>query len=327
MVPGPRALPGRNSEFAAHEHAMLSVRCAAREIFLFFAGLVFLALAKSKNLLQGYTSPKTFELTDIGRCVSYDLKVVDEWLAHLESYASGKVTLRDKAVVELGPGSDLGAGLYLLARGAASYGACDVHDLIKSVPRDFYTALLDRILQRDPSADRTFLEAQIAGALHSGPTRLRMVVREDFDLVAAFGTDSADLVFSQAAFEHFDDLDRTVAQLTRVCRRGATIVAEIDMKTHSRWIRDKDPNNIYRYPNLLYRLFWFRGTPNRLRPYQYREVFERHGWSGVTLTRIERTSPEHPNGHWLLRRFRDPYNEMESLSVVLCAMKTASAAH
>jgi hypothetical protein len=61
-------------------------------------------------------------------------------------------------------------------------------------------------------------------------------------------------------------------------------VAEIDLKTHSRWIRDHDPNNIYRYSNAIYRALWFRGIPNRVRPYEYRAIFEAHGWTNVRIT-------------------------------------------
>ena len=38
-------------------------------------------------------------------------------------------------------------------------------------------------------------------------------------------------------------------------------VSGLCLKTHSRWIRNRDPNNIYRYPDWLYRLFQFRGSP------------------------------------------------------------------
>ena len=71
---------------------------------------------------------------------------------------------------------------------------------------------------------------------------------KDFNIVSAFGESTIDMVFSQAAFEHFDDIESTILQLNKVCKSGATFVAEINLKTHSRWIRDKDPDNIYRYP-------------------------------------------------------------------------------
>jgi SAM-dependent methyltransferase len=148
-----------------------------------------------------------------------------------------------------------------------------------------------------------------------------VVVRSDFDLVSSFGADSIDLVFSQAAFEHFDDVVRTVQQLGVVCKPGAVIVAEIDLKTHSRWIRDKDPNNIYRFSNSIYRAFWFRGIPNRVRPYQYKEIFERYGWVDVTITPIERTS-HGQNAGTVDEQFADARNQLDYLSIVLCARKT-----
>ena len=131
--------------------------------------------------------------------------------------------------------------------------------------------------------------------------------------------DSIDLVFSQAAFEHFDDVVRTVEQLSIVCKPGATLVAEIDLKTHSRWIRDKDPNNIYRYSNGVYRAFRFRGIPNRVRPYQYRDIFERHGWVNVCVTPLEQIKGLDNSIFAVNEQFRDARNQLELLSVVICA--------
>jgi SAM-dependent methyltransferase len=234
---------------------------------------------------------------------------------------TGSASLRGKAVLELGPGSDLGIGLYLLAKGAAAYNACDVNDLTQHAPKSFYSALIDRIIAAQPGANREYLESQIEGVCRRTASSLRVVVRSDFDLVSSFGADSIDLVFSQAAFEHFDDVARTVQQLSVVCRPGAAIVAEIDLKTHSRWIRDKDPNNIYRFSNSIYRAFWFRGIPNRVRPYQYKEIFEQYGWVDVTITPIERTSHDQ-NAGAVNEQFADARNQLDYLSIVLCARKT-----
>jgi SAM-dependent methyltransferase len=290
-----------------------------RNGFLYATGLGFLTLAKAKHALQGYASPKPFSSADSERCIAYDLKVVDEWLSHFGAYAGPGARLEGQRVLELGPGSDLGVGLYLIARGAASYGACDVNDLMSRVPDAFYRDLIARIGTL-PGTDTAPLDEELRLARSDRGSRLRLVVREDFDLVSAFGRDSIDLVFSQAAFEHFDDVERTVEQLTTVCRPGAMIVAEIDLKTHSRWIRDHDPNNIYRYSDSLYRALWFRGIPNRVRPYQYRRIFEAHGWTNVSVTPLERVA--HPGQLGPVdAQFNDARNELELLSIVFCATK------
>jgi SAM-dependent methyltransferase len=290
-----------------------------RNAFMYAAGIGFLGLAKAKNVLRGYTSPKTFQLSDTERCIAYDLKVVEEWLAQLKTYAGRDGLLRDKNVLELGPGSDLGVGLYLLAKGAAGYNACDVNDLMQQVPSSFYDRLIARIGAIEGTADTELLQSQLALARTGSNSRLRLAVRPDFDLVAEFGPASIDLVFSQAAFEHFDDVAKTVEQLSIVCKPGALIVAEIDLKTHSRWIRDKDPNNIYRYSNAVYNSFWFRGIPNRVRPYRYQAVFEAHGWVDVAIVPLETTSSRHKFAADL--QFQDARNQLELLSVMFCARK------
>jgi SAM-dependent methyltransferase len=293
---------------------------------MYAAGLGFLTLAKAKHILRGYSSPKPFPLAETERSIAYDVKVVDEWLLHLARYAGDSLTVSGKHVLELGPGSDLGVGLYLLAKGAAAYYACDVHDLTHAAPESFYAALIERVVAIHSECEAGFLKSQLESARTASSSKLRVAVRSDFDLVAAFGRETMDLVFSQAAFEHFDDVDRTVEQLSAVCRPGATVVAEIDLKTHSRWIHDKDPNNIYRYPDWIYRIFRFRGIPNRVRPYQYKQAFERHGWENVAITPIEWTTTRHPGAVYLPAQFRAEKNEMNHLSIVLCARKPNSGA-
>ena len=295
---------------------------SARDAFYFAAGIGFLALAKGKHTLQGYTSPKPFDVTEIDRCIDYDQRVVDEWLAALHRY-SGSTELAGKNVLELGPGSDLGVGLFLLARGAAKYNACDVNNLVARTPPELYEALFARLRGHANGQDVGALRAELDQQRNSRPSRLNYVVRPDFDLVAAVGPGSIDQVFSQAAFEHFDDIDAVVRQLTQVCKPGARIVAEIDLKTHSRWIRDHDPNNIYRYPDALYNLFHFRGIPNRVRPHQYEEAFARHGWQNIQANALAKVGNGASAPSAWSRRFQADVNRMDCLSIMFCATRGA----
>jgi len=296
----------------------------ARNVFYYCAGLAFLALAKTKNALRGYSTPKPFDLRDADRAIRYDFQVVDDWLSHLGRYERQEPSLVGKNILELGPGSDLGIGLLLLARGAAKYNACDVNDLATRVPTEFYEAFFKHLERAEGTANLALLRKALTAVRSGSPGALNYVVREDFNLIEAVGPESVDLVFSQAAFEHFDDIDATVSQLTAVCKPGAVIVAEIDLMTHSRWIRDKDPNNIYRYHELVYRLFRFRGSPNRVRPYVYRRAFERNGWSDVIVTPRATLGDHRSSAAGMSRAFCDDVNEMGNLTVLLCARKTGN---
>lgn len=153
--------------------------------------------------------------------------------------------------------------------------------------------------------------------------RLNYIVKDDFDL-SVFQAETIDIVFSQAAFEHFYDVEKTIAQLSKIVRQGTILITEIDLRTHTRWIRDLDPLNIYRYNDVIYDLLSFSGSPNRLRPYEYQNILEKHGWTKIRiipLTVIEKHYLKKINDH-LTKRFREPVNQMDYLTIMLCATKT-----
>lgn len=290
-----------------------------RNAFFYGAGLLFLTLAKVKHKVQGYRTPKPFNVSETDRCVAYDRQVVDGFLGSLSRYAKfhDNQSVIGKNVLELGPGSDLGVGMMLLAHGAASYHACDVNELAGSVPAALYDAVLKRIEQDSGTQVATQVRDELAKHQQSQHSRLDYVVRKDFDLEAAFGRNSIDIVFSNAAFEHFDDIDATIAGLSRVCRPGAMFVVSVDMQTHSRWIRDADPNNIYRYSDALYSKFHFRGMPNRIRPYRYLAALKANGWTDCTARPVSTV----PESIVLDQSFRDPINQMDYLTVQICGRK------
>jgi SAM-dependent methyltransferase len=294
-----------------------------RDAFYFTAGVGFLALAKARNVLKGYTSPKPFEVSEVERCIAYDAGVVHGWLEELTRYTGNEQHLTGKNVLELGPGSDLGVGIMLLARGVKRYNACDVNDLVSRTPRAFYDELLKRLPANGsgPPQDTQLLAQELDKQRAGAPSLLNYVIRSDFDICAAVGNSTIDLVFSQAAFEHFDDIEAVVGQLSRACKPGAVMVAEIDLKTHSRWIRDRDPNNIYRFHPSIFGAFWFRGIPNRVRPYEYRNAFERNGWGNIQMRPLATTGDPTSAGRGLSGRFRSGINQMEQLSIMFCATK------
>lgn len=293
--------------------------------FYFYAGIVFLGLAKTKSIIHGYSSPKPFSIDETIRCVEYDIGVVEKWLSHLHKYTldSNKDVLKGKRVLELGPGSDLGVGLYLLSKGVDEYNAVDVNDLVKTVPDVFYEELFTYMKEKSEKVDEPLLRKELDKTKDGRNDKLNYVCRDDFDIPSALGDRKVDLIFSQAAFEHFDDIEKTVKLLSNVVVRGAIAIILIDLKTHSRWIRDKDPINIYRYPEWIYRLFNFRGIPNRVRPYQYKDAFEMHGFGNVKIVPGRLLSDDNFNfvKKHLSNKFKSENNQMDYLSMWLYATK------
>jgi SAM-dependent methyltransferase len=283
-----------------------------------------LVLVKIKHKLQGYASPKPFSVSEVVRCIDYDLHTVEEWLSYLAEYTGMSDYLRGRRVLELGPGSDLGVGLILLSEGARQYSAVDANNLVASVPADFYTHLFQRLQSK---VDVKTLEAELDMLNRGEPARLNYVSRDDFDLVAALDDKRVDIIFSQAAFEHFEDINKTIEQITSVASEDAVVVITVDLQTHSRWIRQKDPNNIYRYPAWLYRLFHFTGIPNRVRPHEYQAAFERNGWTAISIRPLtvlpeERLRAIQPH---LYGPYCNKQSDMEYLTMLLCARRSVSS--
>ena len=82
-------------------------------------------------------------------------------------------------------------------------------------------------------------------------------------------------------------------------------------------MHEKDPNNMYRYPQSLYDLFEFRGIHNRLRPFQYQAAFERAGWTNLSIYPIsQRKMPAVSGFH---KQFATAQNQMDYLSIMICA--------
>ncbi len=314
----------------------------AHNLLYWGIGLKLLMLNKVRHALQGYRRPRPFPVTEYDRAVDYDLGVVDAWRAHLGRYLGRDPDLRGRDILELGPGADLGAGLYLLHLGAARYHALDVNNLVATVPADFYERLFARLGARpggepgtptgSPSAEAqvhgaadsiTALRLELAETTAGRNGRLNYICRDDFDL-SVFGERAIDLVVSQAAFEHFDDVPATIATLSRAVKPGGHLVVEIDLQTHTRWIRERDPLNIYRYGDWIYERCRFRGSPNRVRPREYAALLGEHGWERVEIVADRVLSDAHLAAvrSALAPRFRDEGAELGYLSIYVCATKT-----
>ncbi|AZO80993.1 MULTISPECIES: methyltransferase domain-containing protein [unclassified Bosea (in: a-proteobacteria)] len=244
-----------------------------RNLEMTILGLGFLGLAWGKNRLHGYTTPNRVEKSDSEGKVAYLLDI----FASLRRFLPPQFDLRGRDVLELSPGASRGIGVLFLALGARSYHAIDAFDLAGGEDPAFY----DRLLDRFPEGRKADRERARTIARTPGAREFDYAVGRDFDILRLAEGRSFDLIVSCAAFEHYDDPAATIAGLTQVARPGCESVHIIDLQTHSRWIRERDPNNIYRYPEPIYRLFSFPGQPNRQRPADYVRSFSAKGWSDV----------------------------------------------
>lgn len=291
--------------------------------FYYFVGIAFLVLSFVKYYLQGY-SPKPFTVAEAQRCAEYDIQIVNYWIEHLHQYTGENVNgiLRNKSILELGPGSDLGVGLYLLSKSAREYNAIDIFNLIKCVPEKFYHVFFSVLHKQD--IDTEPLINELDKTTKGNSEKLNYFCRKDFDIVSALESRKIDIIFSTAAFEHFNDFNKTIKDVTMVAVSGARFIVSVDLQTHSRWVREHDPNNIYRYPKWLYNILSVPVTPNRVRPYEYREALERNGWKDIRI--VADTLLEEEKYSFIKKHFNKDYfeeqNQMNYLTIVIYATKS-----
>ena len=287
------------------------------------AGSAILFLNKFRHEIQGYTSPRGFDISQVERGVDYDLRVADRYLSYLKQYKGEFFPLDNLNVLELGPGADLGVGLYLLQKGIKTYHSLDVHNLVKSVPKAFYDHLFSKFESIGATGEQIQeLKQQLHLTQVGDNDRLNYLCREDFD-ITVFKKEKINYVVSNAAFEHFDSPSDTIQGISQIVDSGAIFFALVDLKTHTRWIRDVDPLNIYRYKSWYYNFLKFRGSPNRVRAADYLEILEKNGWTNIEIIPTEVLEKDYVKEirPTLARRYRDQGYDMTHLSIVILAEK------
>jgi hypothetical protein len=276
----------------------------------------FLMLSSIKSRLDGYSTPSIVADTDESGQVHHSVNIVTRWIKGLESLGLDKDFIRDTDVLELGPGSNLGAGAALLAMGARSYTAYDRFPLVKA-QSTFYDQLLaevQRVFKLKTDKDQLLC-------------RLDYIVDPNFDFAPLrAGSRRFSLIVSNAAFEHFDNCEDVISNVSLVANSSAVFVAWVDFKTHSRWIRSVDPNNIYRYSSWLYDRFGFPGQPNRLRPRDYIEMLNARSWQ-ASLGHCVRAPVQYNvrTDAYLSPRFRNSAAEMSVMSGAILARRSDGA--
>jgi hypothetical protein len=161
-------------------------------------------------------------------------------------------------------------------------------------------------------------------ALHAGEDgMLRYRVLDGFNL-KKLDLGDFDLVVSHSALEHVARIPKAFERLSEKVSDRAHFVAEIDLQTHTRWLRDNDPLNQYRYHPNTWRTFGFSGIPNRTRPDTYFESLERHGWCDLRVYPKRVLPMEYVRSveGSLDPKFRGDPEHLSWLSIVVCASRT-----
>lgn len=306
-----------------HESVPVFTPTKVNNIFYHVAGIGVMALNKLRHELQGYKSTRGFSTDELQRVIDYDYKIKRIYEDGLNKYLNGEFSWKRKRVLELGPGADLGIALILLAQGAEAYHSLDVNYLLDQSSDELYARFF-QVLESDPQTIRSVEELRpaLSDALKGAGKEINYVCDNDFD-VRVFKDDGINVVVSNAAVMQFDDALKTMKQVSEVVEPGCVMALNIHLSTVTRWLRDVDPLNIYRYSNGLYKLLNFRGGSNRIRMTEYKTALESYGWKNVQvypmqvldLNYTEKVVPS------LAKNYSQDVHEMRMMSAMICATR------
>jgi predicted O-methyltransferase YrrM len=148
----------------------------------------------------------------------------------------GAAYFRNRTVLEIGPGQDLGMPFILMGFGARMV-LIDRY-LCQWDPNfhpQYYRALRERIVERFPAIETAPLDQVIEKSGHA-ITDLRMF-EVGLENIYEVSDASIDVSYSNATFEHLMDPRKAILQLARVTRPGGLGFHQIDFRDHRNFQR------------------------------------------------------------------------------------------
>ncbi len=246
-------------------------------------------------------------------------------------FAELGVSLEGARILELGPGYSLALGSLLCAFGARSYRGVDLFPIALDSARYFLD--LRRRLSEDESlfggeddATRRRVLERFDSIVDLGGARARfgdqVQLLQPVDAARLpFPDGSFDVVYSNAAMEHFAAPDEVIRETARVLRPGGLGLHQIDLRDHR---PGRGPLEFLTIDGATWERAW-RGKfnyTNRKRLGWFLEAFARAGFVDVHATRVERVDVPEPVEHQLAADFRGlPREELSAASALLVARR------
>lgn len=190
----------------------------------------------------------------------------------------------DKVVVEIGPGSNLGLALCLIANGASKVYCVDKYHSLSPNLGSFYQDLVEKIVKLmsgvmvDSETMRGHLDEAVSFQANQAifnPEKLAYICPCD---AAGLPLDDAtiDLLLSHAVLEHVSNLRGVISENARVLKPGGYVSHQVDFRDHRNF---DTPFDFLRYSSTLWKLVNIGGGHlNRVRPFEYLCRFSEAGF-------------------------------------------------
>ncbi len=216
-------------------------------------------------------------IRDIEETTDFAINNAKYYIGFLPSKELGY--LKDKVVLEIGPGQDFGLQLLLLCLGANKVILVDKY--LGEWRENYHPLVYKRLLVKAeiefPEVDFSHLKEVIHRGSHQiDGLELHHVGLENVNLIAS---NSVDISFSNACFEHLLHSDAAIKQLARISKVGGLGFHQIDFRDH----RDYDrPLEFLTFSKFGFGIILRMSNccfGNRLRHKDFVDLFTKYGFS------------------------------------------------
>ncbi len=180
--------------------------------------------------------------------------------------------LREKVILEYGPGDILGVALLFYAYGAKMVHCVDRFPLAKMSNKniDVYVQLLNSLGEKERErAENAFNEkGDPESGFNVNAIRYKITRNGLSGAIKKY-----DLIISRAVLEHVNDLEKTMIDIMCSMKEGGISLHKVDLTSHG--LDRYTDFDFLTWPNVIYRLMYsHKGFPNRWRVNKYKELAE-----------------------------------------------------
>ncbi len=175
-------------------------------------------------------SGSTTHRHSVANAVQYQNQIYDDYIRY------GALTsdrIRDRDVVELGPGDNIGALLRFIAAGARKVVAADRFYSTHDIEHERQIYITPRSSLSNEEQQRFDEAVQLELTLKFNPARVTCVYGKGAqDIDAVVPPESADVVVSRGVLQGVFAIDRAFAAIDRILRPGGIMVHKIDLRDY-----------------------------------------------------------------------------------------------
>jgi len=221
-----------------------------------------------KNKIEKISKKRQKLLEDL----DYPFKVT----GNMVQRCGDEMSLKDKIILEIGPGNFLINGLIYLSHGARKVYLIDKYKHLFWDQHDiaFHKIIIDKIARSNMPYSREALKAIIFEENAVKFDREKIIFKQEDVKHLSLESDSIDIIFSNAVLEHVPRLKEAVDEMRRVLKPGGIGVHEIDLRDH---FSNDNPLKLLSYPDWLWIMMTSNrpGFTNRLRFTDYIDLFNK----------------------------------------------------